>query len=43
MNSMDNFDEIELPSIDKFYSSLQKNILVIKIMLMQKKYGMFGI
>ena len=43
MNSMDKFDEIELPSIDNFYSSLQKNILVIKIMLMQKKYGMFGI
>ena len=24
MDSMDKFDEIELPSIDKFYSSLQK-------------------
>ena len=24
MNSMDRFDEIELPNIDKFYSKLQK-------------------
>ena len=39
MDSMDKFNETELPSIDKCF--FKRNILVIKIMLMQKKYRMF--
>ena len=41
MDSIDKFNETELPSIDKFYISFKRNILVIKIMLMQKMYGIF--
>ena len=38
---MDRFDEAELPSIEKFYSNMQRNKLVIMIKSMQKKYGKY--
>ena len=37
MNSMDKFDEIELPSIDKLYSKLQKKHISDKYYAHAKK------
>ena len=38
IDSIDKFNETELPSIDNFKVRFKRNILVIKIMLMQKMY-----